>query len=455
MIGEKMRLCAIFLMISVVFLSFGDEVEIPASNISSEKEYREIGVKELILKNGMKVWLKPMDFGYNETIVQLTALGGYSALESCDRVSGKLAAKVACESGLGKLSSDQIAALLYDDSLEFNTQIFPFSRIIEAITNRAGMQTILKLIQMQFTEKKFNEESFQLVLNDSKNTIKRKFQNNNTSIDDWVKNINTDGYFPLHKLTQNELEKADYEKSKRFYENSFYNPKEFVCIIVGDFDLQKTISLVDHYLATIPNGEDTGKFNNIKLPAFTTRITSKKIKSNQKGQAITRLSIPLQSNFDGTHNHLSDFMTRVIRKSLESMLKKRLKNVNLIEVVHCFPFYPYYENSWLVVQFSSDSTMICSVVQQILSEINYLQKHGPSEKEVLQIQKMYQETDKFWLRNSRFWVSALTENALFDWDPNHIRNQYEQLPNVDSKTIKKVVSEQIFLKSYTVISSVP
>ena len=353
------------------------------------------------------------------------------------------------------MSSDLIATLLYDDSLEFDTHIFPFTRIVEATTGKSGMQMILKLIQMQFTEKNFDEKSFQLVLNESKNAVKKKLQNMNTSVDDWVKNINTDGYFPLQKLTRNELEKTDFKKSKCFFERCFNNPKEFVCIIVGDFDSQKIIPLVEQYLATVPKGEDTESFDNIKLPAFTSRITSKTIKSNQKAHAITRLSLPLQTNFDGTHNHLSDFMTRVIHQRLESILKKRLKNVNLIEVVHCFPFYPYYKNSWLVVQFSSDPKAISSIVQQILFEINRLQKHGPSEKEVLEVRKMYQETDKFWLSNSRFWVTALTEYALFDWDPNHILVQYDQLPKVDSKTIKNIISKQISLKSYTVISSVP
>lgn len=418
--------------------------------IEKEKYYSSIGVTEITLGNGMRVILKPTDYDSDEIYIRLSAKGGYAYLGNEKQVSGMLSAQVAWESGVGDMTSDKVSSILFKKSLELAPKINSFSRIIEGSTSLEGLETFFNFTNLLFTSSRFTQEAFKTILQQTKEKITEK-QTIQNSTEYTFHDFNSQSQNDKN-LTLKNLESFDFQTAKVFFDSSYSSPADFVCVIVGNFNLETIKPLIIRYFANIPLKATTfPKETQSPVNNFPEGITSKIIKMPGRTKCLTRLTFPLKLQLDEDKMQKLQIACRLIENRLRSKMVASTHGTRGIDVSYEFPYFPALD-SWVTVQFCSKGQDIESVKSLIIKELRHLQTHDFSQKEIDEAQSKLIQSDECWLKDNFSWIGVLTNYYLWKWNPEEIVNHPGSIKKEDMQSL---IQNSLSLDNYSIISIQP
>ncbi len=411
-------------------------------------------IKELTLKNGIKVCLKQTDYEKDAVVLQIFAMGGYAALATSDRPSGMLAADIAWESGLENKTADQLSFVLYQRSIEIETKIQMFDRHIEACSPTSHLSTCLKIIHLLFTQPKFEQGALKHVLANTRNYIQIKnLQEHKISREIFLK-VHTQNGFLFNQLTLGDLDDVSLAKAEKFFKQCFSNPSEFTFILVGDFDTETVQPLLETYLGSIPNQQIKGP-PNPPLPTFPEGIVQKEFRgSPYKKEILTRLTFPIPIKITDQTVHSLNSICYIIKNRIVQDLASSLPDKKRLEVSYEFPFFPQVDELWLIIQFSLPSDHeISSLTHQIIKSLGQLKTQGPSQEEINELIHFSSSIEEIEVKENAYVLSLLANYYRANWDikslyhPHSMTTEKENLINDLNRYLK--------LDQYSIISLYP
>jgi zinc protease len=427
--------------------------QLAKSFIAQEKHLSSIDVDEIILSNGMRVLIRQMESDEDDVYIRLTAKGGYSILPTNQRASGQLASEIGWESGLGELSTDQLTVLLYENSVEYNPEIQPFSRFIEGSCDSHGVEAFLQLVNMTFTKQKFTREAFERVIKQTRESIKKSTGNSLNNFEEAFKRLNSQNASILNQLTEPDLLTVDFASSKEFYQRCFENPGDFVCVIVGNFERKRLDSWLSKYLGSIPRQHTLKPFTAPDKLPFPSGITQKTAVNQQRSECLTRITFPVSLQISESNIRLFEFTTQVIETRLKTVLRNHLDETLGLDVAYEFPLYPYFENIWLILQFRCGNNRSDAIKDMILKNLEILMTNGPLEEELNQAKNQLRETQEFWEKQPAYWIATLSNYALWNWNLSGISHGFEEEQKHSPQNIKELLKTILPLKNFTVLST--
>lgn len=415
----------------------------------------ELNITYMMLANGMKVCLKPTDFESDEIIIKLVANGGYGVLPGQDRPSGELAAPIAWESGMGGLTSDQVSVLLYEHSLDFSLNIKAFSREIEGSASNAGLRAFLESMRMVFTHPNFTEEAKEVALGLAANAIKKDSADYEQSYEAIFAQVNAPGVQALRPLVVDDLKKVDLAKSQKFFRECFGDPADFICVIVGSFNLTDTKELVARILGGIPKREGEALFvQNVAAP-FPAGVINKVVTLQGRNDCLTRVTFPLQMEVNENTIHLIEYVCQVIEARVRNVLTANMPYPYGVDVSYEFPLYPYLVNPWVSIRYRSSEAYVNSIKNRILSELGLLQTQGASEEEIAEIKRLQSGSEEYWLQDNFYWTSVLSNYYLWGWNPLQIVDGEKEVSRLSVAFINAALKNSFFLGNYSVVTAKP
>lgn len=427
------------LVICLLFLSFLSAEE----NEAKTHEYSQLKLTELHLENGMRVILKQTD-DEDEVSVRLVALGGFSSLAPNDRASGELAAAIVMESGIENLSADKFSALLYNDSIEFNLKIEPFTRGIDASLPEESLATFFDIVNKTFTAPHFNSEAFIAVIAKKKCGIARKKDENRTN--DILELISSDEKKALSPLKLKDLDGASLKKSKQFFEGSFANPADFICIIAGNFNIEKVKKLTSQYLANIPKKATTQKFSMPRYTQAPKSIATKVQNLPNSQESIVRLAFPLNLELDITKLEQLEIICQIIEIKLRNRVKSPEYNAKGVDIWYELPLYPSVEYPWMTIQFYVDNPHIKPVIAMVFEELKRLKSVGVSQDEIQLAAQMKKQSLDLWQHDNDFWIVLLSNYYLWGWDPQSLSQKFSGQTTLDLKEIQSMIRSSLSIE---------
>lgn len=449
------RIMNLKFLIFVLFLVIASGRVYCEDQIASIKAYSELNITEIVLKNGMHVILKPTNFENDEVIYKLTASGGYGTMPADDVCSGQLAAQIGWESGMGDLTSDQISVLLYEHSLEFFPKIYSFYRTIDGLSTRDGVDAFLKCLNMFFTKQQFNREGFKTVIAQVKDSTYKSCLDCESFYESQYLAVNTREMRALQVFKQADVEKVNFDVSKRFFHECFTNPADFTLVIVGSFDLEKVKSAISERLGSIPASIQPKEFAQPNEFSFPQGITKSTISISSRKDSLTRITLPLTVPLNEKNIASFECACQIIEARLRRVITEQMKLSYGVDVAYEFPLFPSMLNPWISIQFRCDQKKIDVLTHTILTELANLQKVGPTLDEVNQVKKFQAASEEFWLHDNTFWVSTLSNFYLWKWDPLLLIKHTEETKLVTLENMTEILKTYFDLSHYSIVSAKP
>lgn len=395
------------------------------------KEYPELHITELALKNGMKVILKNTDDD-SETCVRLAALGGYASVNSKDRASAELASQLVMESGIGDLCADKLSAYLYDHSIEFNLKIEPHTRSIDASLPEEGLEELFILIHDTFTAPKFSSEAFVAVLAKTHHKLLGK---NTESSFDFIPSKN------LSSLSVKDLDQANFAKASQFFKEAFSNPAEFVCIIAGDLNNERIKELSSQYLASIPATKTSYRLILPKYDQVPKAPVSRIQNLPQSHDSLIRLAIPLQITLDQTKQEHLELICQITETRLRNKVKKHTHDVKGVDIWYELPLYPSLDHPWMTIQFYVDNSQLQQTLDLVEEELKNIYQKGFLFEELKLALKLKKQSLQLWEHDNEYWIALLGNQYLWGWNPQRTVEKFKDPSLLDSKAINTTIHQ--------------
>lgn len=443
-----------YLTFTCLFLWGVSNLNASANGIATTKTISEIGLTQLTLDNGMSVWLKPTDFEGDSIYIKLAAIDGFASLPSADRYSGEFSPKIAWESGMGGMSSDQVSVLLYENSLDFVPKIQAFSRTIEGTSGKYGLEAFLKCIKMVFTEQSFTTQGLKAAEAKEKNILSKTASDYDQVYEAAFLQVNTQGLRALQPMNVGDLKNVNFEVAKQFFTKCFSDPSAFVCVMVGSFELDKAKDLVVKYLGAIPKSKEPIEFKKRTLKSFPDAITVKEIHLSKRSDALTRLTFPLTISVDEKSIYDVAFLTQIIEARLRHVITQQMKLSYGVDVSYEFPYYPLLNNPWISIRFRSDVDLVEPLRRLIIAELKKLVEQGAAENEIVEIKQLEEGSEAFWLHDNFYWVSMLANYYFWNWDKWYFLRP-GMAKGITLDTVNKMLKTSFTLNNYSVVTAKP
>ncbi len=442
----------LFLALLLTAIPLLNAVEPAPSNILSQTAQPSLGIVELKLNNGMRVCLKPTAFDEDEVLIRFTARGGYADLPPDQRASGELAAQVAWESGLEGVSTDKLSALIYEHAIELYGKVMPYHRVIEGTTDVGGIECFFDLAKRYSTQKHFTREGFERVICNNREMIQAYERARLSPFEEWSRLVHTQEVAALKPLSLQDLSSMDFDRAKQFFEDYFSNPADFVCVIVGNFEVEKIVPLVSSYLGAIPIKNATRQHIN-QPPQFPEGVWIKRIPACYETESLASLTFPLAPIKDPKQLHFAKLIAQVLETRLRAIIDQQF-GICLSASLE-LPLYPGLHLTWLSIQYRAPQAKIEAIKNRILDEINRALRDGPSEDELSCSWKLLRQKDELWQQDNQYWLSLLSDHLLRGWDWQEVQKAFSLEPAPGSGPFKEIMQTFLYSDHFSFIYTMP
>lgn len=392
----------------------------------------ELGATVWTLKNGIKVVVKPTDFKANEVILNASTNGGLSNVSTEDFASGEMLPTVVSMCGLGKFSPIDLQKQLAGKLVSISLNVDNYKNGLNASSAPKDLETMLQLVYLSFTQPRFSEEEFQVMM-DQYNTMLLNASKNPSYIFQDSLTQTRYGHNPRREMISIDyMKRVELDKVEKVFHQLYNNASDFIFTIVGNVDLNTLKPLVEKYIGSLPTakGKTTWKNDGVHLV---------------KGDITNRFTAPMET----PKTTIGFFFTGEMPYSLENRLAmKVLAQVMEIEYMESIRedkggayvvgtaggmrIVP--ENGYtFIVQFDTDPKMADDMMQIVMDELQEMVEQGPDAEDLFKVKEYLLKQHPNDLKTNGAWVNYLESYHVDGYD---IVSDYES-------DVNKISAEQI------------
>ncbi len=227
-------------------------------NPIQKKYFKKLGVTKLRYKNGVEVYLKPLQNKSNEIVVSGMATGGTSAIPDSLYYQYEFAVSYMELGGIANLNSNQLEIYHEDKDFGLSLTISEFERNIYGHTKTHQLNEFLKYMYLKMTAAKADTAEFNSVIKEEIASLKS--QNQPVFKPDSYKRKVAElknAYFPQRKraTTPKDYQNLDIFKIKEFYDSAFNTANGWKFIITGEFSVTDILPIINTYFGNLKNTE--------------------------------------------------------------------------------------------------------------------------------------------------------------------------------------------------------
>ncbi len=233
--------------------------------IVSEKPYRH-GFTEFILSNGMKVYARKTDFSADEVTLRMQADGGTSLYPDEDIPNFNIISSAVTEGGVGQFDLLTLRKILTGKSVRVNPSVGSKGQSISGSASVKDMKTMFELAYLYFTQPRKDTLAFRELISRNRSFLSNRNASPKVDYNDSIRSILYGKHPRLAPVTQQTLDKVDYERIFQIYQERFADAANFKTVIIGNYDEQTLRQYLCQYLAILPATHEQEQTNHENIP---------------------------------------------------------------------------------------------------------------------------------------------------------------------------------------------
>lgn len=415
--------------------------KLKAGKIIKETKNQKLDYLDLNLSNGIRVILKKTNFKNDEIIVQAYSEGGSSLVSNEDLPAMELAAQVVSQSGIDEFDYNTLNKLLTGKIARVSPYISSLEEGFNGTSSVKDFETLFQLINLYFTNPRFDNNAFQAVITQYKDRIKADANNPESVFFDSTSAIAYDYNPRMMPLTNEQLDKINGNDLFNIYKQRFANPADFTFIFVGSLDIDATKKFLETYIASLPTKPVKEKWVDNKV-----RPTKKPINwSFFKG--MDHKSVVLLQQFgDFVYNPENRLAIRALNEYLDNKLREVIREdksgtygayagINGSK-------YPY-ENYSLTVYWGCQPERVEELINAVFDIFKELKTKDADDKNIQKIKETFIREWEMRKIENRYWAGIIKNSIFYNEDASYITEYNKMIEKIDAKIIREAANKYI------------
>ena len=282
--------------------------------IVSEKPYGKFGMTEIVLSNGMKVYVKSTDYQADQITMSMRGEGGTSVYGDEDIPNFAFLSGSITEAGVGDFTATRLRKALAGKSLKLAPSITSEGQRITGTSSVKDLETMLQLAHLYFTAPRKDSMAFEGMMNRNLSLLKNRNASSKVVYNDSLSATLYDHNVRMAPVTVEIAKKADYNRIFEIYRERFSDASNFKTVFIGKVDMAQLRPLLCQYLATLPSTHKAEKSNKANVPQIVKK--NKVVKFVHKQETpLANVSVFYTANvpFSPKNDLVLDMLSRVLQ----------------------------------------------------------------------------------------------------------------------------------------------
>lgn len=421
--------------------------------IVSEKTDAIYGTTELVLSNGVKVYVKHTDFKADEIRMKGTSLGGTSVFPNEDKLQFTLMNGVMNEGGIGDFSNVELTKMLAGKKVSLSTAVGSTTENVNGSCSPKDLETLLQLTYLSFTAPRKDEQAFESYKSRMKAQLESAEANPMSSVSDTIGKMMYGDHPRYLSLKADMIDQLDYDRIIEMYKDRFGDASDFTFYFVGNIDLATAKPLIEAYLGSLPAAGRKESFKNNHMDIAKGILSKTYAKEQQTPMATVIMLYTGKCKYSLKDNLLMSFLTQALNMVYTEEIREKEGGTYGVQSMGQLDKYPR-EEAALQIFYQTDPSKVEHLNSVIDREMKKMAKEGPSEEQMSKIKEFMQKQHKDNLKENSYWMNCLDE--YFYTGVDNTAGYEALIDGLTAKDVQKFVNSLIKQgNKITVVMTVP
>ena len=235
--------------------------------IQGHDDVIDLGIVRVQFENGVRLNLKKTDFKDNQVLGNLV-FGPGSSMEPADKPGlSVLTANIINESGVGKLTRDELERSLAGKSTQVSFSVYEDRFSFQAASIPSELSLMFQLLHTRLVDPAYRDDALSL----ARERFQQQYQQYIRSVDGMAR-IHSRKFFaggdPRFGLPDNDQFASMTLEDVRSWINPYLKQAPLELSVVGDFDMDEVIGLASRYMGSLPTRIGVSESRTAPNPVF-------------------------------------------------------------------------------------------------------------------------------------------------------------------------------------------
>lgn len=407
--------------------------------IVSEKSYGKFGVTEIVLSNGMKVYVKSTDYQADQITMSMRGEGGTSVYGDEDIPNFAFLSGSITEAGVGDFTATRLCKALAGKSLKLAPSITSEGQRITGTSSVKDLETMLQLAHLYFTAPRKDSMAFEGMMNRNLSLLKNRNASSKVVYNDSLSATLYDHNVRMAPVTVEIAKKADYNRIFEIYRERFSDASNFKTVFIGKVDMAQLRPLLCRYLATLPFTHKAEKSNKANVPQIVKKNEVVKFVHKQE-TPLANVSVFYTANvpFSPKNDLVLDMLTRVLQIAYTDSVREEKGGTYGVGV----SFNLEKEdnpNALLRISYKSDPKRYEELNPVIYKQLLNIADHGPVASSMDKVKKYLKKQYGQMAITNDYWSYVIWHQL--DDDADFDKDYCKMVDNLTASDVQKMAKE--------------
>lgn len=407
--------------------------------IVSEKPYGKFGVTEIVLSNGMKVYVKSTDYQADQITMSMRGEGGTSVYGDEDIPNFAFLSGSITEAGVGDFTATRLRKALAGKSLKLAPSITSEGQRITGTSSVKDLETMLQLAHLYFTAPRKDSMAFEGMMNRNLSLLKNRNASSKVVYNDSLSATLYDHNVRMAPVTVEIAKKADYNRIFEIYRERFSDASNFNTVFIGKVDMAQLRPLLCLYLATLPSTHKAEKSNKANVPQIVKKNEVVKFVHKQE-TPLANVSVFYTANvpFSPKNDLVLDMLTRVLQIAYTDSVREEKGGTYGVGV----SFNLEKEdnpNALLRISYKSDPKRYEELNPVIYKQLLNIAEHGPVASSMDKVKKYLKKQYGQMAITNDYWSYVIWHQL--DDDADFDKDYCKMVDNLTASDVQKMAKE--------------
>lgn len=379
--------------------------ELTAQPVQSTKSIDNVDITQVVLSNGVTVYLKSTDFKNDEIIMNAYSPGGHAMYSDQDYYNASYAAQIIDESGLGDFDAIQLGKLLTGKVVGASPYINESYEGMRGSCSPDDLETMLQLTHLYFTSPRKDEATFNSFITKEGSIYKNLMSDPRFYFGDQVQKIMYNDNLRRNYPTVEILDQINLDRVYEIYQERFADADDFTFTFVGNFDHDTVIPMLSKYLGTLPTLPSNESVKDLGINIVDGAI-NKNIKRGKAPKTNVNITYHGKYDWDKKTNYHLKSMVEVMRIKLRESMREDKGGVYGVRVSSNTNKIPSEKYS-ITISFNSDPEMTEELLDTALQDIGNMMSNGPKEENLTKVKETQRQELIKKMKENRFWLNTI------------------------------------------------
>jgi len=369
--------------------------------VTQKQVFDKVDVTELTLSNGVKVILKPTDFGNQNIVFTAFAPGGTSVYRNADFPSAIAAVPVVAGAGVGDMNSIQLLKLLENKSVTVTPYVTAHTQGINGSCYPQTAEMAMQLINLYFTQPRKDTASFNEYITKYNLNRKNRVITANSIYNDTLNNV-------MGRVRHGTpgIKSVTLDKAYQIYQERFADASNFTFVFVGKLSVHEMTNLAEKYLGSLPSTYQHEQAKDTK-DYIASGIIKRTIYAGTDNKAVVNLVMSGDYEFKIENNVQFNALTEALQIKLIERLRQQESGIYSTNVSIQFTRQPVQRYT-LTINFTCAPEHVEQLIADALDEVNKVKSNGPEDVDIQKYKTAYDRNLETQLKANTFWLIYLT-----------------------------------------------